>query len=349
MGVKELYLDTETTGLRWFAKDLPVGISYCLPDGQTGYLPFGHRPGGNLPEAVVKEWAERELRDIHLVFFNGPFDINNFYVWGVDLEEQGCTVSDVGLSAALLDDHRTNSSLASISWDYLRAKKVEGIDVTRIAEYHAGDVEKYARQDAWLVRELKRTFQPLLEAEDLLRVQKLEDDCIYATCEMERNGAPLDEEKLHRWLVQSERDYIQSLYDLHKVVGFTVNPGSKKDLENVFRKFQIPFPTIDLPGHKFGKVSFEKRYIANIDHPVVKLIRHAKRLASVRSKYLIPYSEEMKKHGRLFYALIVVWCYQIARPRHDGEGCANACGNDRAICGAYVYRHRCAQPGSRAG
>lgn len=282
-----------------------VGMSYCLPDGTTGYLPFAHKGGGNLDDGVFDRWAKVELRDIHINFFNAPYDLHNFYEAGLDLEAQGCTVSDVGLSAALLDDHRRRSRLEDIAQDYLKEGKIPGLDPARIAEYHAGDVEVYARQDSLIVHKLKKHFKPLLEEQGLTRVQKIEDDCIFATCEMERNGYPVDEEKLDLWLKQSERDYVQCLLELHKVCGFRVNPKSNPDLNRVFEKFDIPLPRYDELGDKrrFGKVCFEKRYIESIDHPAVRLIRRAKRLAGVRSKYLIPYSECFKKFGKFIYSL----------------------------------------------
>jgi Mesyanzhinovviridae DNA polymerase len=302
LGVKKIAMDTEGTGLRWYAGDLPIGISYCLPDGTTGYLPWGHT-GGNLDEGAVKRWAKRELRDIHINFLNGPFDINNIYMWGVDLEAQGCTVSDVGHHAALLDDHRTSSSLDSVARDYGVGQKLDGPDKTRMREYHAGDVEEYARHDSLLVHLIEQKTTPLIYEQGLQNVLQVENECLYATCEMERNGAPLDGEKLERWLAQSEREYIETLYAIHRMTGININPASTNDLRRVFRKCGIDVPRINMPGPTYGKETFDKHYLESIEHPAVRLIRRAKRLLSVRTKYLIPYWEEYKKFGMLRYAL----------------------------------------------
>ena len=301
-GVSRLALDTETTGLRWFSGDRPVGISGCLPDGHTFYLPFGHA-GGNLDEGAVKRWAMCELRGKQLDFFNAPFDINMLYMWGVDLEAQGCTVSDAGHWVALLDDHRYGSSLDSVSKEYLGYGKLVDPGVSHMVDLHAEDVEKYARWDARLVHDLRTTLWPKLDEEDLQRARQLEDDCVPATAEMMRNGAPLDEELLDQWLVQSEKEYVQSLWALYHDLGFKVNPKSSPDMRRVFDKCGLKYPVNADPGSDFGKVTFAKRYLEKIDHPTIRSIRRTNRLASLRSKYLIPYKEDLKKNGVLRYAL----------------------------------------------
>ena len=302
-GVNEIILDCETTGLRWWAGDLPIGIALGYRDGRARYLPFRHA-GGNLDEETMKRWARRELRDKLVYLFNGPFDINMMYMWGVDLEAQGCTVSDIGNYAALLDDHRVSSTLDSIARDCLGAGKVEGIDTRRMAEYHAAEVTSYAETDVVLVNELRDFFWPKLDAEDLQRARKLEDDCIYVTCEMMRNGAPLDVEKLDSWVAKSEQDYYECLWKIHKLTGLKINPRSPLDQQRLFDHIKVPSPTwIDPKGDGKAKVTFRKDKLQDLNHPVIKILYHTKRLASLRSKYLVKYQDEIKKHGRLIYSL----------------------------------------------
>src|SRR5580765_754672 len=84
-GIHDIQIDTETTGLRWWDGDRPIGISICLPDGTTQYLPWGHRGGGNLDEATVKRWALNELKGKRITNLNTRFDIHMLRAWGVDL------------------------------------------------------------------------------------------------------------------------------------------------------------------------------------------------------------------------------------------------------------------------
>src|SRR5690606_22920260 len=102
---KIIFLNVEATGLRWWAGDLPLAIS-VFARNRGYYLPWGHSGLGNLSEEVVKEWARRELWNKFIVNINTRFDVHMLRKWGIDLEAQNNTVSDVGHMMALLDDHR---------------------------------------------------------------------------------------------------------------------------------------------------------------------------------------------------------------------------------------------------
>jgi len=305
-GINEIKLDCETTGLKWWETDRPIGIGICLPDGSTQYLPWGHRGGGNLDEAVVKRWAQTELRGKHIVNLNTRFDVHMLREWGVDLEAQGCTVSDVGHYAALLDDHRLRSSLESLCQDFLpeteqKVKVIDGvvIDPTRMESYSAGTIAVRAEADVRQVHLLKQVLWPKLDVEDLQHVRQLEDDVIYVVCEMEKNGAIIDHELLHKWIKDSQTELQRCLLEIVKLVGFQVNPESSKDQEKLFRYLGIPFTEFT----ETGRPSFTDNVIKQLDHPVIKLMRRAKKIFNIRSKYLLKYQKAIDSRGILRYAL----------------------------------------------
>ncbi|KKK46218.1 hypothetical protein LCGC14_3164260, partial [marine sediment metagenome] len=196
-GIDEIELDCETNGLRWWAGDLPIGISIRRPDGRTQYLPWGHRAGGNLDEEVVKRWAQRELRGKKITNINSRFDNHFLYAWGVDLEEQDCHWEDVAHWAALLDEYRKEFGLDVLAQDFLgQAKTPVKLDKNKMAEYHAGQVAEYACQDVHLIGGLKGVMIPLMAEQNLERVRQLESDLIFPVCEMERNAAHIDRSAL---------------------------------------------------------------------------------------------------------------------------------------------------------
>lgn len=297
-GISNVFLNVETTGLRWWKKDRPVGISVCLPDGSTRYLPFGHRGGGNLDEETVKRWAQRELRGKHITNLNTRFDIHQLREWGVNLEEQGNTVSDVGHYAALLDDHRQRFNLDSLIRDYLEHEPLPRVDESRMADYHAGEVAPRAEYNAQAVRLLRDTMWPLLDAQNLQRVRALEDKVIYPVCEMERNGSPIDVELLTKWNEETEQLYLRCLWDIHRETGLKVNPDSPKDMTQLFTKLGIPFPRTDK-----GNPSFPSVFLKSVEHPTVQMALKALRLGLLRSKYIVKGMKTVSSDGILRYAL----------------------------------------------
>ena len=297
-GIEDIELDTETTGLKWYQGDLPVGISIRIPDGRCQYIPWGHA-SGNLDEATVKRWAARELRGKHITFMNAKFDIHMLREWGIDLEEQGNTVSDVSHYAALLDDSRKRFNLEQLGQDFLGMGKLD-LDMSHGAHgYTAEEISNYACQDVNLLGELKKVMIPQLIEQDLMEVVALENSIIFPVCEMEKNGAPLDTEKLDRWCVESEERVQELFWEVHKETGHRVDVGKREDLMRLFYHLQIYNPH----ETKTGLMSFDDNVLSSYDHPVIVKIRKAKKLLSLRAKFLKTYRKVVNPDGILRYGL----------------------------------------------
>jgi DNA polymerase-1 len=295
-GVDEIGLDCETSGLRWWKGDYVVGIAVAWGDRRT-YLPFRHR-GGNLDENAVKRWASTELKNKRIVNLNTRFDVHFMREWGVDLEAQDCTFGDVGHYAALLDDHRRTFNLEAIAQRWLKRGKVKGIDPTRMVEYHAAEVAPYAREDAALALDVQAAMWPELTEQELHRVRELEDELIPVVCEMERLGAPLDVEKLHRWLQETSAELDRLLWQIARTTGFQVNPASPEDLTRLFRERKIPVTAYT----ETGLPSFADDVLEKIEDPVVQDVRRAAKIFSLRTKFLLPF-ESRRDDEVLRYAL----------------------------------------------
>ena len=295
--ITDVYLDTETTGLRWRrGVDKPVSLVVKPKGMPSQYLPFGHEGGGNLSEAQVKEYARRELRGKRIHGANTRFDIHQMIGWGVDLREQDNMFTDIQHTAALLDDNRRKFALDVLGQDYLGEGKVKTltggqlIDASKMKEYHAGEVAPYGCRDVDMLEELDAVMQPMIEADDLRRVHDLEDEILPAVVEMEQNMAPLDMEKLTDWVGRSEQEYKKILWNLTRDLGFQVDPGKSKDMVRVFEKLGIPVTFFT----EKGAPSFTDAVLKSLakEYPAIASIRRAVRLASIRSKYLVPYLEE---------------------------------------------------------
>lgn len=313
-GITEIELDVESDGLRWWAGDRPIGFAVALPGEQTQYLPFAHRGGGNLDEVAVKRWAQRELRGKRITNLNTKFDVHMLREWGVDLEAQACEVSDVAHYAALLDDHRGDVgadrkyhgfSLESIVEDYLpderKVTHVDGrtLDTRRMSDYHAGAIAIRAEADVRQVQKLKRLMWPMLDAQNLQCVRALEDQVIFAVCEMERNGTLIDVDLLDRWLIEIDAEMHALARAFADAVGFQVNPRSPDDMIRVFEKLHLK-----IEHTKDGKPSFTADILKATGHPTALQILRWKKLSSVKSKSLVPYARTVDRStGLLRYAL----------------------------------------------
>jgi DNA polymerase-1 len=180
-----------------------------------------------------------------------------------------------------------------------REKTGKDLPGERIHAYHSSIVAPRAMNDAKDSWDLGQVFAGKLSEQDLGRVKQLEDDVIYPTVEMEKNGAVLDMELLDRWVNLSEIALTTALLDVHKIVGFVVNPRSSDDMCRLFHTRKIPIVHFT----EKGAPSFDDGVLRTIDDPVVKKIRYAAKLSSLRSKFLVAYAEAVEEGGILRYSL----------------------------------------------
>lgn len=307
-GVDEIELDFETTGLKWWAGDKPIGVGYCLPDGTTGYLPFGHQGFTNqLSEEQVKEWMRSEIRGKRINNSKVSFENHMAREWGVNLEDQGNVLSDCQHWGALLEDHEHRFGQDVLCERYLPADErkvlrigLDKLDGSRMASYPPGMVAVRCESDVRQVHALKKIMIPLLQEQDLMRVKALEDDVIYAVCEMEKNAAPLDVELLTEWVRESEQRYLRYLWKIEKGTGIKFNPSSAEAWEKLFNHLHIPIEERTEDGRMSTQDVLIKKHIG---HEYVKLGRSAAKLTDLRSDYIVKYHNSLGPDGLLRFVL----------------------------------------------
>ena len=327
-GVREIALDFETTGLRWWAGDRPIGAAVAwVGEGgrvEARYLPWGHR-GGNLDEGAVKRWFHDQLPGLTIKNLQTKFDAHFSQEWGADLDAMGCRLGDVAHYAALLDDHRGEGwrrpekpfSLEAVGLDYAGEGKVkDNLDKSRMAEYHAHAITAYGRQDVALVVKVWRAQRPLLEAEGLLEVAALEDSVIPVVVEMERNAARINVPLLRQWAKESEDRLFALRLQLAKDVGWDVNPDSPEDMARLFRQLGIksehftetcPNCSAKTEGAPVcpscgaaGRESFAAGVLKEHDeNPTISRVVRVSHLTDLRSKFLVPYNDAVGDDGLL--------------------------------------------------
>lgn len=298
----DLGFDTETDGID-IIKSRPVGLSICTPDKKRYYLPWGHRGGGNLDPALIKRWAQRELRGKTLYGVNCKFDNHMMLNWGVDLEAQGNRMGDMAYRAALINENRFSGfNLDSLAKEFLEPGEFKvyqtTIESNKIAIASAGEIAPRAEQDAFLAYRLHEATKPLLDKEELWKVTDLEDNLIYAVAYMERNGAKIDMEKLHSWRKEVKEIYGQMVLDIYHEVKFRVNPNSGKDMQKLFDHLKLSYPRTEN-----DEPSFEAKFLKTVKHPLVQAAFRARRLHSLNSKYLDKYAKAIGPGDILRYNL----------------------------------------------
>lgn len=328
----DIILNFETNGLDWVHGDEPVGVTIGTFDGLRRYLPFAHRGGGNLDREVVIRYLQTEIRGKHIKNANTRFEVHMGKNINVDFEAQGCTVSDIMHTAALLDDHRRKFALDVLAKDYLGGVEVERVDERNMADYAAADVARRAEYQAELVARLHEVMWPQVIEQELEKVHKIENDVIYAVCEMERNGSLLDLELLEQYHAECLKRHDELMWEVTHELGFPFEhtaTGWKRLLEH----YSLPVPD-----------SFAENVLNGYDHPLVRKAQRASQYASLNSKTFAAYKKNIGPDGILRYDInqlrgddggtvsgrfSIGYVQQV--PNHDnhhaafGEGDADAC------------------------
>lgn len=290
-GVDGIVLNFATDGLEWSDGARPVGLTVSTLDGKlTRFLPFAFQGGGNLDEGAVRRWAKEHLQGKYIINSKVKFDVHHARVWGVDLEAQGCRFSDVQHTAALLDDHRKRFAIDLLAEDYMpNLPKVPRLDERQHASYHASSVAAREKHTVELVWRLRDAMYPELEKQELMEIQRLEDDVIPAVVEMEKNGSPIDVELLDQFQRELKAAYDEIMWDVSREAGFAFE-HTPKGWKRLIEQLGLPVPD-----------SFDEATLNQVDHPLVRKGQRASQHASLNSKVFEPYKKNVDSSGILRY------------------------------------------------
>lgn len=303
-GETRIILNCETTGLKWWAEDRPIGWAYVLPEsGRSGYLPVRHETGENLPVEQVRAWLG-DLRDLHIENTNTRFDLHMARADGADLvDDTGNTFGDAAHYAALLDDNRKRLNLDLLALDFL-GWNVLGDTIGKIPpqiqhegefkHLHPGLVAPYALRNVIQVDQLIEHFAPLIEDEELGNVLALEQAIIPVVVEIEKNGSFLDMDLLEKWHAEVQVKLEEKQHFIYKQSGVDMtSPDSSKDLVALFTKLKIPFTTFT----EKGAPSFTASVMKAIPHPCVQAAYEWGQLATLDANYLSKYLRTARADG----------------------------------------------------
>lgn len=281
-GIDEVILNFATDGLDWHGGHRPGGLTVSTLDGQLcRFLPFRFQ-GGNLDEAVVKRWAKEQLRNKKITNAKTKFDIHMSREWGINLEEQGCTFSDIQHTAALLDDHRKRFGLDILASDYFPSEPfVHRVDESRHLDHHPSEVVEREKFTARLVGRLRDVMYPEIDKQELRLVHDLEDAVIPTVVEMEFNGSPINVPLLEQYGKECNAAHDALMMEISQEAGIAFE-HTPKGWARLLNHLHLPIPD-----------SFAESELREIDHPLIRKGQRAVQYASLNSKIFKSYPEHI--------------------------------------------------------
>jgi DNA polymerase I-like protein with 3'-5' exonuclease and polymerase domains len=287
------------------------GIAFAIEDGPSFYLPFRHEGGGNLPKENVIEYFRDQMKVFTgtLVAANAQHDLD----WGA---EEGIDwlnakwIRDPQIADPLIDERHRSYALDAIAkrWGVegkdeklLRAAASSSfIDPKRdLHKLHSKYVGAYAERDVRLPLTLLRLQEKEIEAQNLWEVYNLESRVTPALVKMRRRGIPVDlaqVERITSWCHRHERRICD---EIHALTGRTISP------DDVWKKEEALFPLFAAVGIEVPKADSEpkwnkkkgeyvtaaakqvmrKAWLANLDHPLGKLVSDVRELNKIRTTF----------------------------------------------------------------
>ena len=277
-----------------------VGVAVGTDDGGRWYFPMRHTLGGNMDPEKVLSWCRDTFANPKQpkVFANALYDLGWLKQEGVDVKGD---IIDIQIAEPLLDEYARSYSLESLSNKYLNESKLDdqlydwcqrsygGPEGRRQAgNIYRAPVElvgPYACGDVDLPLRIWEKQRPLLEAQKLTNVFKLESALIPMLLAMRMQGVRVDVNKAQ----QVYDDFTTRLNGLTKQLGgMNINAG--EELARYAKKMGITPPTTDK-----GNPSFGGPWLA----ANMPLVAEARKYMKARDTFVKGYILDLHTDGRL--------------------------------------------------
>ena len=301
---KRISLDTETYDPDLKAKGpgarrggYMVGVSLAVEGGPGWYLPMRHASGNLDPKkvmGVLRPWARDftgEVVGAHLLY-----DLE--YLWldkaGSVQFNRGARFLDVQNAEPLLDEHRYSYALGVLGELHLGRGKDTGRLQEAARRVAVGAIEAkwainepqrllyrvpgaeatpYALEDARLPLEILRKQEPLLRAEELETVFRLETRLIPLLLQMRLNGVRVDVPGALKAQKEIRRKRDALLKELRRMGGPRVELWSTEAFAAYLKQEGVPVPRTP----KTDKDSIKKEWLARQTHPGCRMYLAARR------------------------------------------------------------------------
>ena len=291
--MKEIILDTETTGLDYIDSEL-VGISISFNAGEGFYIPIKHNDESiiQLPlEDVINALKPLlESSEKKIIGQNIKFDKNILMKYGLKIAS---IKNDTMMMSYVLDASATRHNLDALASYYLGYKTSTYEDVAGkgAKQISFDDVPidiatNYAAEDADITLRLYEELSPKLKnIESLNKLnEEIEIPLIEVLSDMERNGAILNAKVLNAQSKDLEERIIRLENKAYKLAGEEFNLGSTKQLREIFFD-KLNYRVIKkTPG---GQPSTDEKVLAELaeEYELPKVLLEHRTLSKLKSTY----------------------------------------------------------------
>ena len=293
----------KTMGPGWATGNGEV-VGYAIAtDDWSGYIPVGHKGGGNLDKRIISKWLKKVFElPCEKVMHNAQYDAGWIKREGFQLNGR---IVDTMLIASLLDENRFSYSLNALSFDLLGKTKSEkdlieaartfGLDPkAEMWKMPAMYVGPYAEVDAQLALELWNYMRVEVGKQGLWDIVNLELDLLPCLVDMTYRGVRVDMDKTER-----TRDaLLKREAELHKEIkrqaGFGVEIWAAQSLSKAFDELGIAYPKTEK-----GAPSFTKTFLAEQQHPFARLIVDARNINKTSGTFINNILKYCNKDGRI--------------------------------------------------
>ena len=291
-GAREFCVDTETTSLNYMVARI-VGLSFAFNAGEAWYIPLGHDYLG-APDQLELDSTLARLKPVlenpaigkigqHLKYDTHVLSNHGIALRGV--------IFDTMLASYVLDATATRHNMDDMAEYYLGMKTTTFVDIAgkgvkqlSFNQVEVGAAAHYAAEDADITQRLHDVLAPKLAAEPKLEFvfREIEMKLAPILQKMEHYGVLIDT----AMLATQSRELGERILTLEKeaygLAGQEFNLGSPKQLGQIlYEKLGIPAPKKTATG----QYSTAEDVLAELDHPLPRLLLEHRSLTKLKSTY----------------------------------------------------------------
>ena len=285
---KEVAFDTETTNVDANIADI-IGMSFCWEKGTAYYVSI---PDNDAAKKILEQFKPVfDKEDILWIGQNIKYDLTILKWYGHTLRGQ---LYDTMLAHYVIEPEGKRG-MDVLSAKYLGYEPVsietligkKGKNQGNMRDVPVEQVKEYAAEDADVTFQLKQTFNPMLDKQEVRKVfEHVENPLVPVLVDMEYEGVGIDVNFLKEYSKELEREIKIAEESVYKQAGIVFNLASPKQLgEVLFDKMKLDDKA---KKTKTGQYATGEDVLAKLrnKHQIVDDILAFRELSKLKSTYV---------------------------------------------------------------